>query len=188
MLLGIISIVIIIIIADQLVYKYRSRNITGPRYVYPLIGKLWASMNPKFKGYLTQWNYGEISCTFVLQKFIVFANSNKLSRKVFNSPEEFVPTGVVSMRKIMMQENWVFLTGAEHLNYRKKLVPLFSRSALACYLPWLQKCYKKYTKQWLIDSDYGNTSIQMQSRVRAMNMKAALGSFCGNIYLEPNVG
>ena len=179
--------VIFLAAIDQFMYRYRKGSIAGPSYVYPFIGKLWASLVPKYEGYLQQWNYGDISCSSVLHKFIVFASGNKLARKVFNTPEEFTPAGVVSMRKIMLPDNWIFLSGKKHIDYRKKLAPLFTRTALASYLPLLQHCYREHIAKWIEESNNGNTPIPMQFRIRNMNMKAALGSFCGDRYMYPGV-
>jgi len=121
----------------------------------------------------------------VLHKFIVFATSNELSRKTFNTPDVFTPAGPASMRTVLCPENWVFLQGQEHVDYRKKLVPLFTRAALGAYLPLQQEAYKYNVEKWLKDAE-GGKEIEMMLRIRDLNMTTSLGVFCGMRYLPDN--
>jgi len=84
----------------------------------------------------------------------------------------------------------VFLEGRAHLEFRKRLLPLFTRSALAAYLPLQQGAYKENIEAWLKEADEkrlrgDNTPIEIQWRLRDMNMATALNVFCGDRYLPP---
>lgn len=177
--------IIILVILDQLKYLYYKRYINGPKFVIPFIGSLFGSFYPEFKNYIDIWNFGEISCSSVLHKFIVFANSNELSKKVFNTPKEFTPLGVASMKQIFFHDNWIFLQGKEHSQYRKLLLPLFTKNALSFYLPIQEQVYKKNTNKWFIESKL--QPIQMINRIREMNMETALEVFCGKFYLNDTI-
>jgi len=63
-------------------------------------------------------------------RFVVIASTCELSRKILNSPVYVVPTVVDSMRTILCPDNWVFMEGKEHVEYRKGLNVLFTRKAL----------------------------------------------------------
>ncbi len=112
----------------------------------------------------------------------MFATSNELSRKTFNTPDAFVPAGVASMKTVLLPENWVFLQGKAHVDYRKKLVPLFTRAALSAYLPLQQVAYRHNIGKWLKEAENGKP-MEMQYRVRDMNMTTSLGVFVGARYL-----
>jgi len=53
------------------------------------------------------------------------------------------------MTFILKPDNFVFLQGEAHNNYRKQLNPLFTRKALSTYLPHQQQIYKGYILELL---------------------------------------
>lgn len=81
--------------------------------------------------------------------FIVMASTNEYARKILNSPTHAEPCLVHSAKQVLIPENWcvyiklhnrgypsednnyrVFLTGKEHVEYRRGLNSLFTRKAL----------------------------------------------------------
>lgn len=72
-----------------------------------------------------------------------------MSRKIFNSPAYVKPCVVDIAHKLLGPDNWVFLDGKEHVEFRKGLNGLFTRSALSSYLPVMEECYNKYYKYFL---------------------------------------
>lgn len=71
-----------------------------------------------------------------------------MSRKIFNSPAYVKPCVVDAAHKLLGKTNWVFLDGKDHVEYRKGLNGLFTRSALACYLPRVEEVYNDYFKRF----------------------------------------
>lgn len=84
--------------------------------------------------------------------FIVMASSTEYSRKILNSPAYAEPCLVHSAKQVLCKENWyassylqlmlltfgrVFLTGKEHVDYRRGLNGLFTRKALGYVLTYL---------------------------------------------------
>lgn len=67
---------------------------------------------------------------FFLVSFVVIASSCELSRKILNSPVYTEPSIIDAMRTILCADNWVFMGGKEHVEYRKGLNVLFTRKAL----------------------------------------------------------
>lgn len=53
-----------------------------------------------------------------------------MARKILNSPNHAGPCLVMSAKKVLLPENWVFLHGKVHADYRKALNVLFTRQAL----------------------------------------------------------
>jgi C-22 sterol desaturase len=67
-----------------------------------------------------------------------------MARKVFNSPQYVKPCVVDVAHKLLGKSNWVFLDGKAHVEYRKGLNGLFTRQALANYMPKLEDVYDRY--------------------------------------------
>lgn len=77
-------------------------------------------------------------------RFVVIASTRDMARKVFNSPQYVKPCVVDVAHKLLGKSNWVFLDGRQHVEYRKGLNALFTRQALAKYMPQLEDVYDRY--------------------------------------------
>lgn len=80
----------------------------------------------------------------VAYRFVVIASTRDMARKVFNSPTFVKPCVVDIAVKLLRPQNWVFLDGKAHVDYRKGLNGLFTRQALETYLPGQEEVYDKY--------------------------------------------
>jgi C-22 sterol desaturase len=58
------------------------------------------------------------------------ASTMEYSRKILNSPNHAEPCLVHSAKQVISPDNWVFLTGKVHVEYRRGLNGLFTRTAL----------------------------------------------------------
>ncbi|KAG1504963.1 hypothetical protein G6F52_012133 [Rhizopus delemar] len=134
------------------------------------------SLYPTFEGYMSKWRSGELSCVSVFDRFVVIASTCELSRKILNAPAYAEPAVVNSMRHILCADNWVFLSGKAHVDYRKGLNVLFTRKALGIYIPIQEKVYQKHFDEWL---SLDGRSEQYQLRFREINMEASLRVFLG---------
>lgn len=83
-----------------------------------------------------------------------------MSRKIFNSPAYVKPCVVDVAHKLLRPENWVFLDGKEHVEYRKGLNGLFTRQAMETYLPGQQQVYREYFEEFLRMSKESNGAPQ----------------------------
>jgi C-22 sterol desaturase len=79
-----------------------------------------------------------------------------MSCKIFNSPMFVKPCVVDSAHKLLGKDNWVFLDGKEHVDFRKGLNLLFTRSALACYLPRQEEVFDMYFERFVARSAANN--------------------------------
>ena len=61
----------------------------------------------------------------------MLGSTNEMARKIFNSPTYAEPCLVASAKKVLLKENWVFLHGKVHADYRKALNVLFTKKALS---------------------------------------------------------
>ena len=106
------------------------------------------------------------------------AADNTLTRKILNSPNHTEPCLVSAAKSVLIPENWVFLGGREHAEYRKGLNVLFTRRALSIYLKVQEGIYKRYFENWLKNTENGYKPHM--SECRNLNMETSLRVFCGN--------
>ena len=106
------------------------------------------------------------------------ASDNALTRKILNSPNHTEPCLVAAAKTVLIPENWVFLGGKEHADYRKALNILFTRRALSIYLKIQEGIYKRYFQKWL--STNGDEAKPHMDECRILNMETSLRVFCGN--------
>ena len=133
-------------------YRRQKAQIAGDPFKIPFVGPFLESVNPKFENYHRKWLSGALSCVSVFHKFVVIAADREMARKVLNSPAYVKPCLVDVARKILRPENWVFLDGKAHVEYRKGLNTLFTRSAMQRYLPGQQDVYNEYFAQLVRES------------------------------------
>lgn len=130
--------------------------------------------------------------------FIVMASSNEYSRKILNSPAHAEPCLVHSAKQILMPDNWVFLNGKSHVEYRKVLNTLFTRKALrsvlliipvtlfflisnsSIYIGIQDAIARKHFSQWLADAQKDPSPQSIMMTARHLNMITSLRVFCGN--------
>jgi C-22 sterol desaturase len=79
-----------------------------------------------------------------------------MARKVFNSPAYVKPCVVDVAHKLLGKDNWVFLDGKAHVEFRKGLNGLFTRQALSIYMPRLDDVYQKYFDSFVQKSAANN--------------------------------
>lgn len=150
---ALLTLLIAAVVYDQLKYIWLKGSLVGPAWKFPFIGPFLQSVNPKFHEYQAKWDSGELSCVSVFHKFVVIASTRDMSRKIFNSPGYVKPCVVDAAHKLLGKENWVFLDGKEHVEFRKGLNNLFTRSALSCYLPGMEEVYNAYFKHFVEKSE-----------------------------------
>ncbi|KAJ9097834.1 hypothetical protein QFC19_006624 [Naganishia cerealis] len=175
---SLLALVATLLVVEQVVYRSKKAHLPGARWTIPVIGKFADSMNPKLDNYKKQWASGALSAVSVFNIFIVIASSNEYSRKILNSPNYAEPCLVASAKPILLKENWVFLHGKVHADYRKALNVLFTKKALSIYLPIQERIYRKYFKSWMNDSDPKAKPYMMA--MRDLNMETSLRVFLGS--------
>ena len=105
-----------------------------------------------------------------------------MARKVFNSPSFVKPCVVDIAHKILRPNNWVFLDGKAHVDYRKGLNGLFTRQALEMYLPGQEEVYDVYFEKFVQISQIENKgkSIPFMPVFREVMCAVALRTFVGH--------
>ncbi|CCA74407.1 probable ERG5-C-22 sterol desaturase [Serendipita indica DSM 11827] len=172
--------VLALLILEQTVYRAKKGSLPGSRWTIPIIGKFANSLHPTLEGYKRQWASGELSALSVFHIFIVIASTNEYTRKILNSPAYAEPCLVASAKQVLCPENWVFLNGKAHVDYRRTLNSLFTRKALAVYLEVQDTITRHHFALWLKTAEEVNHKPQsIMHTVRYLNMHTSLRVFCG---------
>ncbi|EPQ28841.1 uncharacterized protein PFL1_03644 [Pseudozyma flocculosa PF-1] len=170
------------LIAEQYVYQRKKGALPGPSWTIPVIGKFADSLSPSLEKYQEGWNSGPLSVASVFNIFIVIASSTEFSRKILNSPTYAEPCLVASAKKVLCHDNWVFLNGKVHVDYRRGLNTLFTRRALSVYLSIQEGIYKQHFAKWLSNPNPKPEAYMMH--FRDLNMETSLRVFCGDYIPE----
>ncbi|WVF65642.1 hypothetical protein IAT40_000373 [Kwoniella sp. CBS 6097] len=173
--------VISLLLLEQIVYRTKKAHLPGAKWTIPIIGKFADSLNPTLANYKAQWNSGPLSAVSVFNIFIVIGSSNEMARKIMNSPNHAEPCLVQSAKKVLSPDNWVFLHGKVHADYRKALNVLFTKQALSIYLPIQERIYRSFFNKWLSDPS-GPSEYMM--KMRDLNMDTSLEVFMGPYVTE----
>ncbi|KAK3956202.1 cytochrome P450 [Pseudoneurospora amorphoporcata] len=166
---------------DQIKYVLNKGTIAGPSWKIPFIGPFLESIDPKFEEYYAKWMSGPLSCVSVFHKFVVIASTRDMARKVFNSPSYVKPCVVDVAHKLLGADNWVFLDGPAHVEFRKGLNGLFTRRALEIYLPGQEEVYNRYFKTFLdITKKAGGKPVPFMPHFREVITAVSCRSFVGH--------
>lgn len=111
----------------------------------------------------------------------MIASTRDMARKVFNSPTYVKPCVVDIAHKLLGADNWVFLDGKAHIDFRKGLNGLFTRKALQSYLPGQEEVYNRYFKRFVqITEDADGKSVPFMPQFREVMCAVSLRTFCGH--------
>ncbi|KEZ40985.1 Cytochrome P450 61 [Scedosporium apiospermum] len=175
------TVLAILVAYDQIMYIVRKGSIVGPSWKLPFMGPFLQSVNPKFEEYYAKWLSGPLSCVSVFHKFVVIASTRDMSRKIFNSPAYVKPCVVDVAHKLLGADNWVFLDGRAHVDFRKGLNGLFTRKALESYLPGQEEVYQAYFKKFVqITKDNDGKPVPFMPEFREVMCAVSCRTFVGH--------
>ncbi|GAA6033424.1 hypothetical protein JCM8097_006744 [Rhodosporidiobolus ruineniae] len=175
-----IAVVVTLLVAEQSLWRYRKQHLPGHNWQIPVIGQFAESLNPTMEAYKRSWK-----TPLATVSFIVIASTTDYARKILNSSTMTEPCLVRSAKQVLLPENWVFLNGKVHNEYRKGLNCLFTPKALEIYLRMQDKIYRRYFKEWV--SNPKPEAEQYQMKFRDLNMETSLRVFCGQYIKEEHV-
>jgi sterol 22-desaturase len=118
-------------------------------------------------------------------RFVVIASTRDMARKVFNSPQHVKPCVVDIAHKLLRPNNWVFLDGKAHVEYRKGLNGLFTRQALEMYLPGQEEVYNKYFAHFVdISARNNGKAVPWMPVLRELMCAVSCRTFVGHYMSE----
>lgn len=111
-----------------------------------------------------------------------------MARKVFNSPSFVKPCVVDVAHKLLGADNWVFLDGKAHVDFRKGLNGLFTRKALETYLPGQEVVYDDYFERFVRMSEKaGGKPIPFMPAFRELMCAVSCRTFVGHYMSDASV-
>ncbi|KAJ7257385.1 cytochrome P450 [Mycena rebaudengoi] len=173
-----LAILITLLALEQTVYRLKKCHLPGDAWTIPLIGRFADSMRPTMENYRKGWDSGPLSVASVFNIFIVMASSNEYVRKIMNSPLYAEPCLVHSAKQILLPDNWIFLNGRTHVEFRKGLTNLFTRKALGMYVAIQDETTRTHFAQWA--KDFSSSAKPIMWTARHLNMDTSLRVFCGS--------
>ena len=180
----IISLVVIGLSYDQIMYQWRKGSIAGPSFKFwPIIGPFLESLDPKFEEYKAKWDSGSLSCVSIFHKFVVIASTRDLARKILASPKYVKPCVVDVAIKILRPTNWVFLDGKAHTDYRRSLNGLFNNKALEIYITVQEKYMDIYLDRFVKYDGPRKFFPEFRELLCALSLR----TFCGDYILEEQI-
>lgn len=182
----VLTVMLLLVAYDQFKYIWNKGSIVGPAWKAPFFGPFLESVNPSFTKYHAKWTSGPLSCVSVFHKFVVIASTRDMARKIFNSPAFVKPCVVDAAYKLLRPQNWVFLDGRAHVDYRKGLNGLFTRHALEQYLPIQEGIYNQYFQRFVKISQVDNKGepVQFMSEFRELQCALSCRTFVGHYMTE----
>ncbi|KZP00722.1 cytochrome P450 [Calocera viscosa TUFC12733] len=172
-------VVLSLLVLEQTVWRAKRKFLPGDKWTIPIIGQFVNSLHPSLENYQKQWAMGPLSATSVFNMFIVIASANDFARKIFNSSGTYTePMLVAAARPILEHDNWVFLNGKVHIDYRRMLNQFFTRKSLSMYLSLQDQIAREHFQEWLADST--DEAQPVMGPMRYFNMATSLRVFCGS--------
>lgn len=121
-------------------------------------------------------------------RFVVIASTRDMARKVLNSPGYVKPCVVDAAHKLLGRDNWVFLDGKRHVDFRKGLNGLFTRKALEYYLPGQEEVYRRYFDKFVaVTNDNGGKPVPFMSEFRELMCAVSCRTFVGHYISDETV-
>ncbi|KAI9819770.1 MAG: RNA polymerase C-22 sterol desaturase [Phylliscum demangeonii] len=176
-----LTVMVMVVVYDQVCYIRNKGSLVGPTFKIPFMGPFLESVYPQFERYQQKWTSADLSCVSVFHKFVVIASSRDLTRKVLNSPQYVKPCVVDIAQKLLGRTNFVFLDGKAHSDYRRGLNGLFTRQALAIYLPGQEEVYDRYFDKWRnISKHHDGHAVPFMPQFRELNCAVSCRTFVGH--------
>lgn len=128
----------------------------------------------------SEWCFSSTVLTRAVHRFVVIASTRDMARKVLNSPMYVKPCVVDVAHKLLGADNFVFLDGKPHVDFRKGLNGLFTRQALDAYLPGQEQVYNRYFAMMTqMTKDAGGKPVPFMHMFREIITAVSLRTFCG---------
>ncbi|KAK7245685.1 hypothetical protein RIF29_40534 [Crotalaria pallida] len=187
-----ISLILFLILYEQILYIKKKSYIPGPSLVFPFFGNaISLARNPtKFWSHqitlARSTNLG-LSANYILGNFIVFIRDTELSHKVFANvrPDAFLFVGFPFGKKLFGERNIIYMMGQEHKNLRRRIAPNFTPNALSTYAMLQQIIILKHIKTWVKLSNQSPDPIPLRNLARDLNLDSSETVFLGP-YLSSN--
>ncbi|XP_042518961.1 cytochrome P450 710A11-like [Macadamia integrifolia] len=182
-----ISLIVFLILLEQISYLRKRRTIPGPLLVFPFLGNAISLVRNPTNFWDLQASFAKssslgISANYVIGRFIVFIRSSDLSHKVFANvrPDAFHLIGHPFGKKLFGEHNLIYMMGHDHKDLRRRIAPNFTPKALSTYIYLQQKIIFEHLKRWeSLCSSNRSKPIALRLLCRDMNLETSQTVFVG---------
>lgn len=177
------SIVLLLLLSQQLSYLRKKGPLAGPTFIVPFLGSAIPMIrNPtKFWFDLAEQAKPSGFCAnFLVGRFIVFVRSTELSHKIFANvrPDAFHLIGHPFGKKLFGEHNLIYMFDQAHKDLRRRIAPNFTPRALSTYLAIQQKVIVSHLDRWLSMSG-PDRPLTLRLLCRDMNLDTSQTVFAG---------
>ncbi|KAF7840462.1 cytochrome P450 710A11-like [Senna tora] len=182
-----ISIILFLLLCEQISYLRKKRFAPGPSLVLPFLGNAISLVTSPTKFWDVQSSLAKsshlgFSANYIIGKFILFIRDTELSHKIFSNvrPDAFLLVGHPFGKKLFGEHNLIYMMGQQHKDLRRRIAPNFTPKALSTYTALQQIIILKHLKMWeKLSSEKGPDPIPLRVMARDMNLETSQTVFVG---------
>ena len=181
-----VSLLILLLLLEQILYLRKKGSIPGPNWVIPFVGNAVALVRDPTKFWDQQSHVAKSSglgfcANYIIGKFIVFIRDTELSHKIFANvrPDAFALVGHPFGKKLFGEHNLIYMTGQDHKDLRRRIAPNFTPKALSTYTALQQIIILDHFKKWERLSSSSSEPISLRLLARDMNLETSQTVFVG---------
>ncbi|KAL1211196.1 Cytochrome [Cardamine amara subsp. amara] len=182
----IVSVLLLLLLLEQISYLIKKRNLPGPLFVPPIIGNIVSLIrNPtsfwhKQSTMAAATSVG-LSVNYLIGKFIIYIKDTELSNKIFSNirPDAFHLVGHPFGKKLFGDHSLIYMFGEEHKSVRRHLAPNFTPKALSTYSTLQQLVILRHLRRWVECFSDGSNPVSLRELIRDLNLETSQTVFVG---------
>ncbi|XP_022724268.1 cytochrome P450 710A1-like [Durio zibethinus] len=180
-----VTLLVLILLVEQISYLRKKRNVPGPNMVLPFLGNAITLVRKPTRFWELQAELAAsvgFSVNYVIGRFIVFVRNTELSHLIFANvrPDAFLLVGHPFGKKLFGEHNLIYMFGQDHKDLRRHIAPNFTPRALSTYTALQQIIILKHLKSWeLLSSESQAEPISLRLLVRELNLETSQTVFVG---------
>jgi len=178
----IVGLIILYCVYEQIDFQVRKGSIPGPKFIPPIVGFIYESLNPKMEGYANLWKLGPLSATSVFGKYIVVCTDKEMVKQIFTEPTGIVQLCLVdSMKEIISPDNFVFSFGNLHKIQKGSFISFLTKKNMERHAQSQLEKITSEVEEW---GNYFNIN-HYNHNFRWLNMHSFFAIFFGDfIYIK----
>jgi len=176
---GLIAVVTLAILLDQILYIIKRKHLPGPTLVWPFVGSIVRMVLDPGAFWHAIYKM-KLSVNSFFGYFVVVTTEASSTRKVFEECSDNLQIATHPNAPLLLgYDNLCFLNGETHISLRKQFIPMFTPKSLGVYCPIQQEHIHRFIKQWLDESAKGVSPMEMKPRCWELNCHMSISVFVG---------
>ncbi|GMI70041.1 cytochrome P450, family 710, subfamily A, polypeptide 1 [Hibiscus trionum] len=181
-----ITLLLLILLLEQISYLRKKRNVPGPNMVLPFFGNAISLVREPTRFWKIQADLASslgFSVNYIIGRFILFIRTTELSHLIFANvrPDAFLLVGHPFGKKLFGEHNLIYMFGQDHKDLRRQIAPNFTPKALSTYTALQQIIILQHLKSWeRLSSESRGKPISLRLLARDMNLETSQTVFVGS--------